>query len=202
MSEKREVIEDIYKLIKDLDVKEFNDEDRVLRNLKSSLGKFNVKYDCLDKYGVELKVDNISHSECYSLSSNYASIYVTKIDGSENNYILNSKKQPKKEVLMAYSQNTGSYMFGGSYWNNEEYYDQELFNMYFDELKKYEYKYIDEMNNCIYFDLEVGFNLYKNYLSICKKYQKLFNDRMTNNEKENLKKRLEKIEELEMNINE
>ena len=54
--------------------------------------------------------------------------------------------------------------------------------------------YIDEINQNIYFTIEEGIKLYNDYGDICKKYQKLFNERLKIDKKNKLKSQLEKME--------
>jgi len=195
--EKRKILEQIYDLIKDFEREKWDDESSAISKIKNEIRSFKIKYKYLDKYNVELLSSSINGEENFSLKSEYGEIYVSRIKGKDNCYISNSKEQPKNELLMCYSHGTGSYMFGGTGWGGDSYYDSELFNMYFNELKKYDYKYIDEINNSIYFNLNEGFKLYKKFSIICDKYQKLFNKRMKDDKIEQLKKKLDNLKEVE-----
>ena len=190
--EQRKVIEQIYDLVKTFKKENYNDEENFLDKIKDEVNKFKIKYDFLDKYGVDIIKHNIYNEENIKIDGRYARISIYKIRGDETSRILNSDKQPNNELLMEYSHCTGSYMFGGG-WLSDEYYDPELFDMYFEELKKYKYKYIDNLNRCIYFDLEEGFRLYKDYKNICDKYQKLFDERRNNAKIEKLQEELKRL---------
>lgn len=191
--EQRKVIEQISDLVKTFKRENYNDEEYFLDRIKYEVNKFKIKYDFLDKYGVDIKKDNIFNEENIKIDERYAKISIYKIRGDETSRILNSDKQPNNELLMVYSHSTGSYMFGGGGWSSDNYYDPELFDMYFEELKKYKYKYIDDLNHYIYFDLEEGFKLYKDYKNICDKYQKLFDERRNNAKVEKLQEELKRL---------
>lgn len=191
--EQRKVIEQISDLVKTFKREKYNDEEYFLEKIKDEVNKFKIKYDFLDKYGVDIKKDNIFNEENIKIDERYAKISIYKIRGDETSRILNSDKQPNNELLMVYSHSTGSYMFGGGGWSSDNYYDPELFDMYFEELKKYKYKYIDDLNHYIYFDLEEGFKLYKDYKNICDKYQKLFDERRNNAKVEKLQEELKRL---------
>ena len=188
IEEQRKVIEQIYDLVKTFKRENYNDEEYFLGKIKDEVNKFKIKYDFLDKYGVDIKKDNIFHEENIKIDERYAIISIYKIRGDETSSIYNSDKQPNNELLMVYSHSIGSYMFGGGTFSSDGYYDPKLFDMYFDELKKYKYKYINDLNRKLYFDLEEGFKLYKDYKNICDKYQKLFNERRN-------KAKVEKLQE-------
>lgn len=193
---KREMIEKIIDIVKDFNEEhEWNDEHSFLSKLKSDCDKFKIKYDYLDKYGVELNFHNINHSEYITVDNKYADISIYRIKGDDRSYICNCKKQPNNELLMSYKHYTDSYMFGGHSWGSDNYCDSELFQMYFEELKKYKYSYVDEFNHHIYFTVDEGMKLYKNYKDICKKYQDLFNERRKKAEVDKLREQLKKLEQ-------
>ena len=189
----REKIEKIWDIVKNCEFKSDDGASYRLFNIKKELEKYIIKYSYYDKYGVEIKEDYINNENNIKLDEKYASIRILRIIGTKESgsYILNSDKQPNDELLMSYSHPTGAYMFESFSGN---YYDKELFLMYFNELKKYNYKYIDEMNHDIYFDLDEGFKLYKEYPKICKKYQIMFDRRKKKNEADKLREKLSELE--------
>ena len=194
---KREMIEKIYEIVENFDEKhEWTDEYDFLSRVKDNCKKFKKKYEILDKYDVDININKILTDENIELKSEYANIHIWRITGTKESrcYILNSEKQPNNELLMCYDHPTGPYMFGGHSWDGENYYDDELFEQYFDELKTYGYSYIDELNHKIYFTIDNGMKLYKDYEKICEKYQKLFNERMKNNKINKLKEQLKELE--------
>lgn len=192
---KREIIKKIIDIVKDFNEEhEWSDEHNFLERIKNECEKFETKYEYLDKYGVELKINNIMHSENIKVDERYAYISIYRIKGDERQYISNSDKQPNNELLMSFRHSTGSYMFGGGGWSSDEYYDPVLFQMYFEELKKYKYSYIDEINHHIYFTVDEGMKLYKNYKEICEKYQKLFDERRKKAKADKLREQLKELE--------
>ena len=109
--------------------------------------------------------------------------------------VLNSEEQPKEdEILIQFAYPTGAYIFGGGGWlPSKDNYDRELFEEFFEELKTYNYKYIDDLNFYLYFNMENGIKLFKNYDDICKKYQDKWNKRANERKKERLRKELEEL---------
>lgn len=198
----RKLIEKIWELVKDCENKDYSDESYMLNGIKNDLEKFIIMYEYFDKYGIKLKFGNIRNRESITIDEKYANIYINKIKGTKESrsYILNSDEQPNNELLMSYRHSTGSYMFGGGGWGENNYYDPDLFEMYFEELKKYKYKYIDDINHHLYFDLEEGFKLFKEYPKICEKYQKLFDERRKKAKIDKLKKELDNLEKKENNL--
>ena len=194
---KREMIEKIINIVKEFNEEhEWTDEYSFLSDLKEKCKKSKIKYEYLDKYNVDIKISNISSEDFIKLDSRYADINIYRVKGTEKSgsYILNSEKQPNNELLMCYDHPTGPYIFGGHSWGGDSYYDSELFEKYFDELKSYGYSYIDEVNHHIYYTIENGMKLYKNYESICKKYQNIFNESFKKHKLNKLKEQMEELE--------
>lgn len=194
---KREMIEKIINIVKEFNEEhEWTDEYSFLSDLKEKCKKVKIKYEYLDKYNVDIKISNISSEDFITLDSRYADINIYRVKGTKKSgsYILNSEKQPNNELLMRYGHPTGPYIFGGHSWEGDSYYDSELFEKYFDELKSYGYSYIDEVNHHIYYTIENGMKLYKNYESICKKYQNIFNEGFKKHKLNKLKEQMEELE--------
>lgn len=106
-----------------------------------------------------------------------------------NRKILNSNIQPTEDEMLFYiCFSTGAYVFGDDY-------DKELFNRFFEELKTYEPKYIDEVNHYVYYDLKNGVKVFKDYDKIFKKYTEEHEKRYKRNKYEQLKKEIQKLEE-------
>lgn len=102
--------------------------------------------------------------------------------------ILNSDTQPTEDEMLFYiSFSTGAYVFGDDY-------DKELFNRFFEELKTYKPKYIDELNHDLYYDLKKGAKIFKDYDKIFKKYSEEHKKRYKRNKYEKLKKEIQKME--------
>ena len=183
--EKREKIEKIINIMSDFNKeREWSEEYIFLSEVQYKCEKFAIKFDFFDKYGVDLKIRNIFNEESIKIDDEYADIWIRRFNSGD---ILNSEKQPNNELLMCYMHPTGPYRFGDNY-------DDELFDMYYEELKKYKYSYIDELNHYIYFTIDEGMKLYKNYKEICEKYQKLYNERLKKAKADELRKQLEELE--------
>lgn len=192
----REIIEKIWELLKDYRESEnYNNEQNDILHIKDKVHKYIIKYYYHDKYGLDLRVYNISSEESINVDDRYSTISIYRIKGDDISYIPNSEEQPNNELLMSFKHHTGSYMFGGGGFGEDTYYDPDLFNMYFEELMKYNYKYIDPVNHALYFDLDEGSKLYKDYKKICDKYQKLFDERRKKAKAEKLREQLKELEE-------
>lgn len=76
-------------------------------------------------------------------------------------------RQPEDEVLFMLGFPTGPLMFSDSY-------PQEFFDEFWGEIKSYEYKYIDEHNRCIYFELEKAAPIANAFPLILKKYRERY----------------------------
>ena len=113
--------------------------------------------------------------------------------------VLNSKKQPKEdEMLFKFAYPTGAYIFGGSGWyGSDSNYDTKTFDEFFEELKTYNYKYIDNMNSCLYFSMENGAKLFNKYQEICEKYQNIWNKRAKEKKKEELEQQLKDLNRID-----
>lgn len=75
-------------------------------------------------------------------------------------------RQPSNEELIKVSFPTGAYIFGDSY-------PTSVFNRLFNELKSFNPLYSDTNNSSLYFSLEDGARLYKEFDEIYKKYREL-----------------------------
>ena len=135
------------------------------------------------KDNVDLKELDFYNLDWVYINRGYGNICIGK--GME---VLNSYIQPEKdEMLIKFAFPTGAYIFGG-------YYDKKAFNEFFDELKTFNYKYIDDINSCLYYDMENGAKLFNKYQEICNKYQKKWDKRAKEKKKEELKKQLADLE--------
>lgn len=170
------------------------DEDYEIHNIINQIEKKIVKVEYKEKYDVELKDYEIIRKDWIFIERFKGSIYIGK--GMK---IFNSSKQPKEdEMLIQFAYPTGAYIFGGGGWfPDKDDYDEELFDDFFEELKTYNYKYIDELNSCLYFDMENGIKLLKKYNEICEKYQDKWNERAKERKIKALKEELEVLEDKE-----
>ena len=99
--------------------------------------------DLGENYGLKIQERDCKGSTFIRIDRYKGSIYI-----DTPSQILNSIAQPSVgEELISFDFPTGAYIFGDDY-------DKELFNEFFEELKTYGYKYIDEPNSHVYFDLE------------------------------------------------
>lgn len=72
-------------------------------------------------------------------------------------------KQPEDELLLKLSFSTGAYIFGDDY-------PAELFKEFFQELKSYNPKYCDTVNNNLYFSMDNAGKIFNDFPAILKKY--------------------------------
>lgn len=176
----KEKLEKVYEL----------DKDYKIDNCKNDIEKKLIQVEYKLKYDIELEDYEIRRTNWICIERLKGNIYIGK--GMQ---VLNSIEQPKKdETLIEFAYPTGAYIFGGGGWfpSNDDY-DSELFDEFFEELKTYNYKYIDDLNSCLYFNMENGIKLFKNYDDICKKYQDKWYKRANERKKERLKKELEEL---------
>ena len=92
-------------------------------------------------------------------------------------------RQPSNEELIKVSFPTGAYIFGDSY-------PTSVFNRLFIELKSFNPLYSDTKNSSLYFSLEDGARLYKEFDEIYKKYRELHTE----------ESKAQKIKELEYQL--
>lgn len=97
-------------------------------------------------------------------------------------------RQPEDEVLLALTFPTGAYIFGDSYPVN-------LFNEMWEEIKTYDFKYVDDMNHNIYFPLENAALIANAFPGIFDKYYKRFRDEANVRRAQELRRELEKLEQ-------
>ena len=179
----KELLLDIKEKLKKLD--ELWDECEI-RNFEREIDKKLKVIEYKEKYDIDLKTRDIQNADWIYIERFKGTIYIGK--GMK---VLNSDAQPdENEELIAFCYPTGPYIFGSDY-------DTEVFEEFFEELKKYNFKYIDDINAKLYFELEQGSKLFKDYDKICKKYQELYDLRSKERKKEELKKQLEMLDKEE-----
>lgn len=101
-------------------------------------------------------------------------------------------RQPEDEYLYCLRFPTSGYIFGSVY-------DSETFNSFFCELKKYNPKYSDSRNRCLYFSPEFAKKIHEEYRSIFEKYRLIYKEKCKENRKKELMLELEKLEEEQNN---
>lgn len=95
-------------------------------------------------------------------------------------------RQPEDEMLLQICIPTGAYIFGGDY-------PKEIFIDFWKELKSYKPKYADEVNHCIYFDLENAADIFNNFESILSKHRDINREDAKNRRIKQLEAELEKL---------
>lgn len=175
----------IIKIIDDYDLKD-------MYNTKLLCDKHIYHNELKEKYGLDIPFYKIEQGsrDWFPIEDWKGNVSIGKWGEKYNRTILNSREQPTDEILLCIGFPTGAYVFG-------EDYPTELFGKFFEELKSYKPKYIDEINNYLYFTLDNSKEIYSKYDEIFKKYSKMyiesFNDRRIEELKEEIK-RLEKEE--------
>jgi len=164
--------------------------------------KYNIEELAKIQYEMENKMYFIELEEKYGLKiSNYISNNSSKnfvrineyltiaIWGEEHNRtICNIDTQPIDEILLQISFPTGAYIFGDDY-------PKEIFKDFFEELKSYNYKYIDKINDNLYFTLENSKDIFNNFNEIFKKYLEMYRNNYKQRQIEKLEKELESLKE-------
>lgn len=178
------VCEQNKKLFKDLDISRFDD---VCNEVKKALYSIKLKEDygilCVNRSMVrcsEFDVHVAINDNMYiaSMGEKYRRTISWSADG----------KQPIDEVMLVLHFPTGAYIFGDSY-------PVELFAEMWAEFKTYEFKYVDDVNKCIYFSLDKAANIANQFNDILKKYYKKYRDEANVRRAATLRLELEKLEE-------
>jgi len=99
-------------------------------------------------------------------------------------------QQPKDEVMFVLTFPTGAYIFGDSY-------PTALFTEMWEEIKTYDYKYVDDMNHNIYFPLDKAAPISYAFCDILKKYEKRYRDEASVRRAAELRKELERLESVD-----
>lgn len=162
------------------------EDDSFYRDIIVNIDKRIYAIELNNKYGVNVRLREVLGKDYAHIDRYNCDIYIQKVKR-----ILNSKEQPKEnEILMVFSFSTGAYIFGDIYYG-------DLFNEFFEELKKYNYKYIDDLNHDIYFTLEEGSKLFKDYKDIYQKYEKKYFERVKQIKRQELLEELERLDKTE-----
>lgn len=167
------------------------DNDYEINNFKNKIDKKLKVIEYKEKYDIDLREKDFNNLDWVCIERYYGDIYIGK-----NMEVLNSEKQPKEnEMLIEFAYPTGPYIFGGNGWFGDSNYDEETFDEFFEELKTYNYKYIDDRNSCLYFSMENGAKLFNKYQEICEKYQNIWNKRAKEKKKKELEQQLKDLDE-------
>lgn len=100
------------------------------------------------------------------------------------------KKQPDNEWLYVIRFSTGAYVFGDYLQGN---YPKETFDAFFAELKSFEPKYCDTMNNSLYFTPENAHKVHNALWDIFNKYKALVVEENNRKRVASLEAELEKL---------
>lgn len=135
----------------------------------------------------------INLANCYEYSDTYFKVgydqYIAKYGDKYNRTISWSEdgRQPEDEWLFCVSYPTGAYIFG-------EDYQKTTFKQYFNELKEFEPKYVDEVNHYLYYTADKAKAVYEKVDEITKKYRAVAEENRKASKIEKLKKQLEELE--------
>lgn len=135
----------------------------------------------------------INLMNCHNYSGTYFKVgyeqFIAKY-GSEYNRTISwsdDDTQPEDEWLFVISYPTGAFIFG-------EDYQQETFKQYFDELKRFEPKYVDTVNHNLYYADDVAKVVFEKVDELLKKYYAIAEENRKDSKIEALKKQLEALE--------
>ena len=172
-------------LFKDIGVVEFNNAYKATSNVLYAI-KLQEDYGIKDITTYMVKdaepdvfVKISEYAYIASMGKKYSRTISWSVDGS----------QPKDEVMFVLHFPTGAYIFGDSY-------PKELFKDMWDEIKTYEFKYVDDMNSNIYFSLENAAPIANEFQNILQKYYKRFKDEANIRRAAELRRELEKLENI------
>ena len=172
-------------LFKDIGVVEFNNAYKETSNVLYAI-KLQEDYGIKDitTYMVKDAEPNVfvkisEYAYIASMGKKYSRTISWSVDGS----------QPEDEVMFVLHFPTGAYIFGDSY-------PEELFKDMWDEIKTYEFKYVDDMNSSIYFSLENAAPIANEFQNILQKYNKRFKDEANIRRAAELRRELEKLENI------
>jgi len=178
-----QVCEKNKQLFKDIGISEFNKVcDQVQKSLYAMKLQEDYGISCVDRNSigscepdVYVKLDN--YISIMSMGEKYRRTISWSSDGS----------QPVDEVMLAISFPTGAYIFGDSY-------PVELFQEFWTELKSFDFKYVDDVNHCIYYPLDKASKIANLFKDILNKYYQKYRDEANNRQIAKLKLELERLE--------
>lgn len=172
---------DIEKII---EICEGNTKNETLQEIKFICKRQLLADEVRKKFGKKLNYRDAANDTYLKLDSNMS----VGIWGEDyRRTICNSYMQPNNEKLFSISFPTGPYLFGDDY-------PKELFERFFEEIKTYQPKYIDDINHHLLFDLDNGAKLYKKYYEILKKYDDEYRAGIKQRKINKLKEEIERLE--------
>ena len=178
-------IEAYSKIIKVINstIKDIRDSPK-LNNIRHELEELILVEELTEAFGIEIK---------YMSGSNYVklgSVAVISLMGEKYGRTIpwsDDGKQPTNEWLLKISFPEGAYVFGDDY-------QTETMGKFFNELKSFEPKYVDTVNNSLYFSSDKAKVVYEAYEGIYKKYCQIAVDNRKDSRIAKLKKQLEDLE--------
>ncbi|MDL2254307.1 hypothetical protein LJC49_09635 [Ruminococcaceae bacterium OttesenSCG-928-I18] len=181
------IFEDSRKLFEELDLAE-------LRQAEIQLHKGLYAIQLKEDYGIEAVNANMVKSGPPNVyvdmrTAMYVDMCICSMGEKYNRTISwpEGGGQPDDEVLFMLGFPTGPLMFSDSY-------PQEFFDEFWCEIKSYEYKYIDEHNRCIYFELKKAAPIANAFPAMLKKYYERYRDEADTRRIAELKQELERLE--------
>lgn len=145
-----------------------------------------TKEEIQESFGISLR-------HCYNYETSYFQIgegkFISKYGKKYNRTIPWSAdgRQPEDEWLFAITYSTGAYIFG-------EDYQKETFQQFFNELKEFEPKYVDQANHGLYYTADKAKAVYEKVDEITKKYRQIAEENRKDSKIAALKKQLEELE--------
>lgn len=158
-----------------------------LENIKDEMENKIYFIELEEKYGLKIS-DYISSNSSKDFIRINDYLTITLWGEKYRRTICNVDVQPIDEILLQVSFSTGAYIFGDDY-------PKELFESFFEELKTYNYKYIDKLNNNLYFTLENSKDVFNNFNEIFKKYREIHRNNYKQRQIKKLEKELQTLKE-------
>ena len=172
-------------LFKDIGVPEFNRAHKATNNvlyaikLQEDYGIKNINVDMVKDAEPNVYVKIGEHAYIASMGKKYSRTISWSTDG----------RQPEDEIMFILRFPTGAYIFGDSY---PEAFFEEMWN----EIKTYKFKYVDDVNKCIYFAIDEAAPIANEFQNILQKYYKRFRDEANIRRVAELRRELEKLENI------
>jgi hypothetical protein len=172
-------------LFKDLGINEFNTVYKATSNvlyaikLQEDYGIKDITVSMVKNAEPNVYVNINEHAYIASMGKKYSRTISWSVDGS----------QPEDEVMFVLHFPTKAYIFGDSY-------PKELFKDMWNEIKTYNFKYVDDVNSNIYFSLENSAPIANEFQNILQKYYKRFKDEANMRRAVELRRELEKLENI------
>lgn len=164
------------------------EECNILEDIKTMCEKQLLAEELNSKFGFNLSYKDICCEDWIKISNYYGDMGIGIWGVDYNRTICNIQEQPINERLFSICFPTGAYIFG-------EDYPKKLFERFYSELETYKPKYNDKINHDLYFDLDNGAKIYKEYENILRKYQKEHNDGAKQRKIEELQKEIDRLKQ-------